>query len=198
LSIAYCLLPIACCLLYIAYCLLAISYCLLCVGWASVLRLNEVTRINRNSPFEVMYRVNCKMRMSCLRSDPSPMQDVDYGSQDYWEMFYASGRSIEWLVSYSDIKHILRPLLPAEGHILELGCGNSCLAPDMVADGFNDVTAADYSACVISTMRGLHPQVCCAFGYSTCDNSWARLLRSIGKRWTAQICKHLKKILLMH
>ena len=79
--------------------------------------------------------------------------EVDYGSQDYWEAYYAKAKKpMEWLVAYSDIKQHLRPLIQERSRILEAGCGSSSLAPDMVADGFLMVVAFDYAPAAVEVM----------------------------------------------
>lgn len=76
-----------------------------------------------------------------------------YEDPQYWERRYAGKLgNDEWLLSYSEMKHLLQPL--GKGHTLVLGCGNSLLGEEMARDGYLSVTNVDISHTVITQMQG--------------------------------------------
>ena len=98
--------------------------------------------------------------MLLLLSVPRPH---DFGSRMEWDAAHAStaAHGADWLLPYTSISTVLRPWLLAapSGPILELGCGTSSLARELVADGFSEVTACDYSVVAIERAKSHHDGV---------------------------------------
>lgn len=87
-----------------------------------------------------------------------PPTMCDFASLHYWEERYtaAPSQSEEWLVPYGGP---LAALLAAElgdlraEPLLEMGCGNSRLSEQLVADGWSCVTACDISRAAVALAR---------------------------------------------
>jgi len=86
------------------------------------------------------------------------MDDVtDYSKQTYWESRFKVEDSYDWYPSrYENILELLVKKLEALNQsnmrILQLGCGNSKLGPDLYEKGFRNLTNIDYSPLVIEKM----------------------------------------------
>ena len=78
-----------------------------------------------------------------------------YASRSYWDWRFGSEEAHEWLASWSDVRALVAPLLPAgrASRILLVGCGNSPMAADMADDGYTSIVASDYAPAVIRAMR---------------------------------------------
>lgn len=99
---------------------------------------------------------------------------TEYGSKSYWESRYDWYRTpMDWYANYSKsnedfkIEQIISENFPHKSKsklsILELGCGNSDWANDMVNKGYTNYIAIDYSLNVIKQMREKYskPEFCC-------------------------------------
>lgn len=76
-----------------------------------------------------------------------------YTTKRYWDHRFEDEAHHEWLASYADIRERLAALVPDKAaRILLVGCGNSSLPADMVADGYSNVIASDYSEVVVEKM----------------------------------------------
>jgi 2-polyprenyl-3-methyl-5-hydroxy-6-metoxy-1,4-benzoquinol methylase len=86
-----------------------------------------------------------------------------YHSQEYWESRYSLyTREMDWYGNFQKIckdfnlDKILEEGLPKKKNrakVIELGCGNSTLAHDLVEFGFKNVTSIDFSSTVIDKMK---------------------------------------------
>ena len=89
----------------------------------------------------------------------------DYSSAGYWERRYVTGdrEGHEWYLDYATLGPLLEILLPepplgpqAQWSVLEIGCGDRPLAPDLAGDEHfagARVFAVDYSSAVVRSMR---------------------------------------------
>ena len=92
----------------------------------------------------------------------------DYSSAGYWERRYVTGdrEGHEWYLDYATLGPLLEILLPepplgpqAQWSVLEIGCGDRPLAPDLAGDEHfagARVFAVDYSSAVVRSMRRRH------------------------------------------
>ena len=80
----------------------------------------------------------------------------EYGSASYWDERYSSRNteSFDWYINYDNMREQLLPFLSKDAsfEVLIPGCGNSCLAEDLHADGFKNITCIDNSKVVIQQM----------------------------------------------
>lgn len=87
----------------------------------------------------------------------------DLQTREYWEQRYANegdNATYDWFKNFSTLESILTPYLPSkDARILELGCGNSDLAPSLYAAGYTNVTSLDFSATLIRQMTARFPDV---------------------------------------
>ena len=61
--------------------------------------------------------------------------------------------ALSFLIGYSSVRDLLRPLLRPEHKILHLGCGNSDLSRDLYMDGYHHITNIDFSQASITAQR---------------------------------------------
>lgn len=87
--------------------------------------------------------------------------NADFQTQEYWDKRYAAEQpdeDFDWFKTYKELKPIFDELIGDRNkRVLMLGCGNSTLTADMVADGYVNITNLDYSGIVIEKMRARHP-----------------------------------------
>lgn len=85
-----------------------------------------------------------------------------YYSQDYWESRYAMyPKYMDWYCNFEklcndfQIDGYLSTYYPnkKKTNIIELGCGNSCLAVDLSKLGYTKITSIDFSNTVIKQMQ---------------------------------------------
>jgi len=93
-----------------------------------------------------------------------------YATKAYWEARFEREEAKEWLCAYSDIEAPLRALIPdLHARVLLVGCGNSALGADMVAAGYADVVATDFSETVVAAMAARHAALRPALRYEVAD-----------------------------
>jgi len=82
-------------------------------------------------------------------------QGFAYGSTRYWDAKYAKekGQLFDWYLRYGGVEDIVRAEIDKKRSVLELGCGVSRFAADMVEDGYEDVSCVDASKVAVETMR---------------------------------------------
>ncbi|KAG8932719.1 hypothetical protein FRC02_000683 [Tulasnella sp. 418] len=85
-------------------------------------------------------------------------KNEEYSTQEYWDSRYGSeadDATFDWFKDYSDIRPLIRELLPQKDgiRILMVGCGNSSLSEEMWQDGYKNITNIDYSTVVIEKME---------------------------------------------
>ena len=85
-----------------------------------------------------------------------PEDNKQYLNKQYWDDRYEVEENYEWLVSYTQIKPELDPLLTTESSILVLGCGNSSLSLDLFTGGYVDITSIDISDILIDKLTEKH------------------------------------------
>lgn len=78
-----------------------------------------------------------------------------YGEKDYWNSRYEKTPkdTFEWFQPWPQIRQYISKYFSNQGPVLNLGCGNSNMSFDLLADGFSKVTAIDFSQIVISQMK---------------------------------------------
>ncbi|CAG2110094.1 unnamed protein product [Medioppia subpectinata] len=111
-----------------------------------------------------------------MSSSLIPKDNHSYNSVDYWDKRYSSvgqgcdgeTREYDWLVGWTDIRHIVEKCVPKSAQILMLGCGNSLLSEQMFIDGYHNIHNIDYSAPVIKQMS-THCQYCSRMKWSVMD-----------------------------
>ncbi|CAD6887853.1 unnamed protein product [Tilletia controversa] len=95
--------------------------------------------------------------------DGEATNNAEFQTLEYWDRRYrakaAQGEQVfEWFKGYEEIRDTLTELIPdRNARILMLGCGNSGLSADMVADGYSNITNLDFSTVVIEQMKEQHP-----------------------------------------
>lgn len=73
-----------------------------------------------------------------------------YNESDYWNTRYErEPEAFDWYQPWSRIKTIVLPVIQGRGRALDVGCGNSPMTAELLADGFDDVTGLDISSTVI-------------------------------------------------
>jgi ubiquinone/menaquinone biosynthesis C-methylase UbiE len=86
--------------------------------------------------------------------DPPELELIDFSSRMYWETKYQERNELyEWFQPWSTFRSAVLPLLANCSHILNVGCGNSPMPFDMLADGFGLVESIDIFETVIAQMR---------------------------------------------
>jgi ubiquinone/menaquinone biosynthesis C-methylase UbiE len=86
--------------------------------------------------------------------DPPGADVIDFSSRAYWESKYQGKNELyEWFQPWSTFRSAVLPLLANCSHILNVGCGNSPMSFDMLADGFRLVESIDISETVIAQMQ---------------------------------------------
>lgn len=81
---------------------------------------------------------------------------MEFGESEYWETKYQEKNELyEWYQPWSSIKGDILPLLNQHhvSEILNLGCGNSPMAIDMISDNFQRIVNIDISKSVIQQMK---------------------------------------------
>jgi SAM-dependent methyltransferase len=81
-----------------------------------------------------------------IQNHPAPA----YSEPTYWNTRYeAEPAPFEWYQPWSRLRPVILPMLTTRGTALDLGCGNSKMASELLADGFDEVTGFDISPVVI-------------------------------------------------
>jgi len=93
--------------------------------------------------------------MNILPKNPSEFLD-----RQYWDKFFNklkqgnSQQFFEWYGSFDDHRQVLSQLVPEESVVLNIGCGTSLIAEDMLQAGkLLDITSCDYSEQVVRDMQ---------------------------------------------
>jgi SAM-dependent methyltransferase len=74
-----------------------------------------------------------------------------YSEKSYWNSRYErESDPFDWYQPWSRLKSIVLPHISGRASALDVGCGNSTLASELLADGFTEVVGLDYSPVVIS------------------------------------------------
>ena len=79
-----------------------------------------------------------------------------YDQVQYWNDRYANDDNemyFDWLLSFSDVCHIIRKVISPKDEILCVGCGNSPMPIEMYDAGFTNQVCIDNSGAVITKMR---------------------------------------------
>lgn len=78
-----------------------------------------------------------------------------YGEKEYWNSRYEKTPkdTFEWFQPWPQIRQYVSKYFSNKGPVLNIGCGNSSMTSDLLADGFKSVTGIDYSQTVISQMK---------------------------------------------
>jgi len=84
---------------------------------------------------------------------PSSSHAQLYREPAYWSYRFKNEVEYEWLASYSQLRPLLRAILPLSSRILLVGTGNSPLPLDMLADGYCNMVATDIAPEAIMSMR---------------------------------------------
>jgi 2-polyprenyl-3-methyl-5-hydroxy-6-metoxy-1,4-benzoquinol methylase len=86
----------------------------------------------------------------------------EFYSQEYWESRYSIfSKKMDWYCEFDKLSNdfkisdLLDSLYPKKNKtkVLELGCGNSSLAYDLLNLGFRKITSIDFSSVVIKSMK---------------------------------------------
>mmetsp|Transcript_21543 Transcript_21543/g.25464 ORF Transcript_21543/g.25464 Transcript_21543/m.25464 type:complete len:282 (-) Transcript_21543:99-944(-) len=84
----------------------------------------------------------------------APEAVADYFQARFWDDFYFEEfEPFEWYHPYAMIRGIIRKYAAEDDLIINLGCGNSRLAEDMVEDGYENLMNIDFSRIVIQQMN---------------------------------------------
>ncbi|RQM14888.1 hypothetical protein DD237_003055 [Peronospora effusa] len=111
--------------------------------------------------------------MRSSRHELLPQKAEDFRKQEYWDKFFQQRdeKAFEWYGDYALLRPGLQVVLglpddapasllcrlKAKVRVLVVGCGNSALSGDLVADGFVNLLSVDFSARVIDEMQRKHP-----------------------------------------
>lgn len=63
---------------------------------------------------------------------PVPEDNTVYKLQSYWDDRFTAEAEYDWLVTFSQVEHILREHVRPTDRILVVGCGNSTFSRDLV------------------------------------------------------------------
>jgi len=92
-------------------------------------------------------------------SDVPGEKKLSYATKEFWDQrFIANPQTFDWYATWEELKPFFQQHAPAPKTVLMVGCGNSTLSADMVADGYM-VTNIDISEVVINFMRDKHPNM---------------------------------------
>ncbi|XP_071479197.1 EEF1A lysine methyltransferase 4-like [Diadema antillarum] len=80
----------------------------------------------------------------------------DFTTVDYWDSRFQDEETYDWLVKYSQIRHLIAKYVSKGDRILMLGCGNSELSAEMYRDGYQNIVNVDFSSVCIDNMREKH------------------------------------------
>ena len=78
-----------------------------------------------------------------------------YGEKEYWNSRYEKTPkdTFEWFQPWPQIRQYVSKYFTNKGQVLNIGCGNSNMTSDLLADGFKNIAAIDYSQTVITQMK---------------------------------------------
>ncbi|KAJ5072591.1 s-adenosyl-l-methionine-dependent methyltransferases superfamily protein [Anaeramoeba ignava] len=78
---------------------------------------------------------------------------TDYEEQNYWNKRYETEREFDWYMDFETLYPFIRTTLNPNDKILNIGCGNSSFAFDMLQYDYKFVTNIDISDVVINKMK---------------------------------------------
>jgi SAM-dependent methyltransferase len=82
---------------------------------------------------------------------------TEFSTLAYWNAHYAADASaVDWYVPWSSLKPLLKGRVRFSGRFLNIGCGTSPMARDLLKDGFTSVISVDFSDVVVRHMASLH------------------------------------------
>mmetsp|Transcript_1450 Transcript_1450/g.1442 ORF Transcript_1450/g.1442 Transcript_1450/m.1442 type:complete len:169 (-) Transcript_1450:72-578(-) len=85
------------------------------------------------------------------------MVSAQYGRLGYWQERYLHKKEqFDWYQKWSGIKDIITQYIKFNEKILNVGCGNSKLAEDMLEEGYQYIMNIDNSPIVIDDMKSLY------------------------------------------
>lgn len=89
-------------------------------------------------------------------------RNEEFQTREYWDKRYASEpaeEDFDWFKTYAELKDLFDEIIPSreKSKILMLGCGNSTLTSEMIADGYKNITNLDYSDILIQKMKARFP-----------------------------------------
>jgi SAM-dependent methyltransferase len=80
-----------------------------------------------------------------------------FKSATYWERVYTEELPLrarfEWYGGFEAVQEPILRLVPLSAHVLELGCGNSALAEQLLSRGYRNLTCMDFSHVVVEAMQ---------------------------------------------
>ena len=81
-------------------------------------------------------------------------EEIDFSSPEYWENRYAkSEEQFEWYRSWKEFYPEFKEFFNGSEKVLNIGCGNSEMAYDMLNNPFHQVHNMDISSIVIDQMK---------------------------------------------
>ncbi|OHS94623.1 Menaquinone biosynthesis methyltransferase [Tritrichomonas foetus] len=78
-----------------------------------------------------------------------------YGEKEYWNSRYekTAKDTFEWFQPWTQLRQHVTKYFGNKGTALNIGCGNSNMCNDLLADGFSKITSIDFSPVVINQMK---------------------------------------------
>jgi EEF1A lysine methyltransferase 4 len=96
-----------------------------------------------------------------------PAKNKEYGTLQYWESRYSEvTETFDWFKDFAQIKDQTASIFPDKhAKLINLGCGNSLFAVQLVEEGWIDLVNVDYSENCIQYMKTQYP----ALNWVVCD-----------------------------
>ncbi|KAL6654811.1 hypothetical protein ACP70R_008276 [Stipagrostis hirtigluma subsp. patula] len=92
--------------------------------------------------------------MAAAADDVAPRAASGYLDPSYWDERFGKEEHYEWFKDFSHFRHLLAPLLSPSLSVLEVGCGNSRLAEELLREGVaGGITCVDLSPVAVQRMR---------------------------------------------
>ena len=87
-------------------------------------------------------------------------ETIGYSKKSFWdERFSKEEGNFDWYVDWEQLKPKLKNIIKENDKILNVGCGNSKLAFQMLKDNYLNITNIDISGVVIEKMKKLYPDL---------------------------------------
>jgi ubiquinone/menaquinone biosynthesis C-methylase UbiE len=91
----------------------------------------------------------------------------NYGNPQYWETRYAKEDSaFDWFFGWEKLSAHISQFYSPTGRALVIGCGNSTMSADMLADGFPFIASIDLSKVVIAQLKEQYKDEPCLQWYT--------------------------------